>query len=190
MSSLYNNSMNKIKKVLILIFLSILSGCALMSPAAEQYREGMQDFREGRPYFAILNLKSIIKDDPKSLYAPQSAFAVGEYYYDNNDYFNALKTLSDYIHEYPKHKGVIFAKLIIYKILTDVKRQEVAGVKEEGLIKEIRKELFSQPLFLIFYDKKSPRSYKSLFKHSYFVYDYVDRIKVFRDDKIFLELSP
>jgi len=58
------------------------------------------------------------------------------------------------------------------------------------LIKEIRKELFSKPLFLIFYDKKSPRAYRSLFKNTYLVYDYVDKIRVLRNDKIFLELSP
>lgn len=166
------------------------AGCATFSPTAEQYREGLQDFREGRHYFAILNLKAVVKDDPRSPYAPQAAFAVGEYYYDNGDHFNSLKTLSGFIHDYPKHKGVIFAKLIIYKILTGVKKEESLGEQEGVLIKEIRKELFSQPLFLIFYDKKIPRSYKSLFKHSYLVYDYVDKIKVFRDDKIFLELSP
>ncbi|HQP91072.1 MAG TPA: outer membrane protein assembly factor BamD [Candidatus Omnitrophota bacterium] len=181
------------RKVFIFIclyFFGILAGCVTLSSTTEQYREAVQDFREGREYFAVLNLKAVLKDDPQSPYAPQSAFAVGEYYYDNADYFNALKTLSDYIHNYPKHKGVVFAKLIIYKILTDVKREDVMGVKEDTLIKEIRKELFSQPMFLIFYDKKSPRSYKSLFKHSYLVYDYVDKIKVFRDDKNFIELSP
>ena len=174
----------------VFILLNFCAGCVSLSSATEQYREAMQDFREGREYFSVLNLKSVIKDDPESPYAPQSAFAVGEYYYENSDYFNALKTLSDYIHDYPKHKGVVFAKLIIYKILTDVKREDVLGVHEDTLINEIRKELFSQPMFLIFYDKKSPRSYKSLFRHSYLVYDYVDKIKVFRDDKFFIELSP
>jgi hypothetical protein len=166
------------------------AGCATFSTTGEQYREGMQDYKEGRTYFAILIFKSLVKDDPRSPYAPQAAFAVGEYYFDNADYFNSLKSLSDYIHAYPKHKGAVFAKLIIYKILTSVNKEEALGVKEDALVSEIRKELFSQPLFLIFYDKKAPRSYKSLFKHSYLVYDYVDKIKVFRDDKIFLELSP
>jgi len=167
-----------------------MAGCASLSSSGEQYRDGLQDIKEGRIYFAVLNLKSVIKEDPKSPYAPQSAFAVGEYYFDNSDYFNSLKILSDYIHAHPKDKGAVFAKLIIYKILTDVDKEEVLGVKEDALVKEIRKELFSQPLFLIFYDKKAPRSYKSLFNHSYLVYDYVDKIKVFRDDKIFIELSP
>ncbi len=161
-----------------------------MTTSGEQYRDGLRDLKEGRIYFAFLNFRSVFKEDPDSPYAPEAAFAVGEYYFDNSDYFNSLKTLSDYIHKYPKHRGAVFAKLIIYKILTDVKREDVLGVQEDTLVKEIRKELFSQPLFLIFYDKKSPRSYRSLFNHSYLVYDYVDMIKVFRDDKIFLELSP
>jgi len=117
-------------------------------------------------------------------------FALGEYYFDNSDYFNSIKMFSDYIHSYPKHKGVIFAKLIIYKIIAEFKNEEALGPQEDALIKEIRKELFSQPLFLVFYDKKSPRLYRSLFHNSYLVYDYVDKIKVFRNDKIFFELSP
>lgn len=165
-------------------------GCARLSESGERYNEGLTAIRDGQNYFAVIHLKSVVNNDPQSPYAPSAAFALGEYYFDNTDYFNALRTLSDYIHSYPKDKGVVFAKLIIYKIITTSQNGEFSGVQESALIKEIRKELFSQPLFLIFYDKKAPRSYKSLFKNSYLVYDYVDKIKVFRNDKIFLELSP
>lgn len=174
-----------------LIFaLLLILGCATFSETGERYRASQQDIQEGQLYFAFVHLKAILKDDPKSPYAPTAAFALGEYYFDNTDYYNAIAKLSDYIRLYPKDKGVIFAKLLIYKALTTVKKEEDMGEQEAALIKEIRKELFSQPLFLIFYDKKSPRSYKSLFNHSYLVYDYVDKIKVFRNDKIFLELLP
>lgn len=174
----------------ILLLVVAAAGCAGLSESGERYRIGTQDIRDGRFYFALINLKAILKDDPDSPYAPQSAFALGEYYFDNADFFNALTAFSDYIHRYPKHKGAIFAKLLIYKIMTDFKKDETPGEQENALIGVIRKELFSSPIFLIFYDKKSPRSYKSLFQHAYLVYDYVDKIKVFRDDKIFLELSP
>jgi hypothetical protein len=192
---MYNGAQTgeRIMKLLRMVCLGVLvvaAGCATFSASADLYREGMRNFNDGRLEFAVLSLSSLIKEDLQSPYAPQSAFAVGEYFFDKSDGFNSLKTLSDYIHAYPKHKGVIFAKLIIYKMLIGVKNEETLGVQERALIQEIRKELFSQPLFLIFYDKKAPRSYKSLFKHTYLVYDYVDKIKVFRDDKIFLELSP
>lgn len=165
-------------------------GCAHFSESADRYNAAVVAIREGKDYFAIIHLKSIVRDDPVSPYAPNAAFVLGEYYFDNSDYFNAVKTLSDYIHSYPKDKGVVFAKLIIYKIITSSKPEEPSNEQENALIKEIRKELFSQPLFLIFYDKKLPRSYKSLFNNTYLVYDYVDKIKVFRNDKIFLELTP
>lgn len=176
--------------VIVLLFVFAAAGCASLSESGERYRLSTQDIRDGRLYFALINLKDILRDDPGSPYAPQSAFALGEYYFDNTDYSSALTAFSDYIHRYPKHKGAIFAKLLIYKIMVEFKKGETLGEQESALIAMIRKELFSQPIFLIFYDKKSPRSYKSLFQHSYFVYDYVDKIKVFRDDKIFLELSP
>lgn len=180
------------KKVLLLWCCAALfvAGCATVSETGDRYRAAVQAFRDGQAYFAFMHLKAIVKDDPNSPYAPAATFALGEYYFDNEDTFNAVKTLSDYVSLYPKDKGVVFAKLIIYKIITEIKKDERLSEEQSALIKEIRKELFSQPLFLIFYDRKIPRSYKSIFNHSYLVYDYVDKIKVFRDDKSFLELSP
>lgn len=170
--------------------MGVLAGCVSLTETGDRYRAAVQTFRDGQTYFSIMHLKAIVKDDPNSPYAPASMFALGEYYFDNADTFNAVKTLSDYVRRYPKDKGVVFAKLIIYKIITGFKEGEKLDVQEDALIKEIRKELFSQPMFLIFYDRKAPRSYKSLFHNTYLVYDYIDKIKVFRNDKIFLELSP
>ncbi|MDD5019416.1 MAG: outer membrane protein assembly factor BamD [Candidatus Omnitrophica bacterium] len=170
--------------------MGVLAGCVSLTETGDRYRAAVQTFRDGQTYFSIMHLKAIVKDDPNSPYAPASMFALGEYYFDNADTFNAVKTLSDYVRRYPKDKGVVFAKLIIYKIITEIKKDDELNEQQAALIKEIRKELFSQPLFLIFYDRKIPRSYKSIFDHSYLVYDYVDKIKVFRDDKNFLELSP
>jgi len=167
-----------------------LCGCTAFSDVGDRYRSGVSAFRDGQTYFAIVHLRRLIEEAPDSPYAPQSMFAVGEYYYDINDYFNSIKMLSMYVRQHPKDKGVVFAKVLIYKMITTFKSESALNEQEEALMKEIRKELFSQPLFLVFYDKKSPRSYKSLFQHAYLVYDYVDRIKVFRDDKLFLELSP
>ena len=182
----------KIRHVSLWVLAMFLAsgGCATLTETGQRYHEIVQDIREGRVYFAIVNLEAFLKDNPSSAYAPQAAFAVGEYYFDNGDNANALEALADYAQRYPKDKGVVFAKLIIYKIITGFKEGQLTDEEEAALIKEIRKELFAQPLFLIFYDKKTPRSYKSLFNKTYVVYDYVDKIKVFRDGKNFLELSP
>jgi len=175
---------------ILILFLVGLTGCASFSESGAQYQESLKAISEGKPYFAFSYFKSIVDDDPASAYAPQASFAVGEYYFDVADYYNAMKTLSTYIHQYPKDRGVIFAKLILYEIIMTLKKEMIVGVEENTLISEIRKELFAQPLFLIFYDKKAPRSYQSLFRHTYLAYDYVDKIKVLRDGKFFLELSP
>lgn len=162
----------------------------MFSQAGDWYRTSLEDIKDHRPYFAIINLKNILKNYPDSPYAPKAAFAIGEYYFDNGDNYNAIKWLSGYIRSYPDDKGVVFAKLIVYKIIVGYKKDNKVNKQQDVLIKEIRKELFSEPLFLIFYDKKSPRSYQSIFSNSYLVYDYVDKIKVFRNDKDFIELTP
>jgi tetratricopeptide (TPR) repeat protein len=179
---------NFIQIFLWLVFLG--AGCMTLSQAGERYRAGVQSIRDGRWDFALVHLKAVVDEDPNSPYAPAATFSLGEYYYDHSDYFNAIKMLSAYLRLYPKDKGSVFAKLLVYKIITEFKAHETLSGQEEVLMKDIRKELFSQPLFLMFYDKKAPKSYRSLFKHAYVVYDYVDQIKVFRDDKIFLQLAP
>lgn len=180
----------KVFSVFFALSLFAYLGCAHISESGDRHYAAVRAIRDGKEYFAIIHLKAILRDSPRSPYAPSAAFALGEYYYDNSDYFNAVKSLSDYVHSYPKDKGVVFAKLIIYKVISQAKQGEPTNEQEDALIKEIRKELFFQPLFLIFYDRKFPRSYKSLFNNAYLVYDYVDKIKVFRNDKIFLELTP
>lgn len=183
----------RVKKLLaIIIFVFFFcSGCASVNSSSAIYRTGVQFLQGEDPVFAVPYLESFLRAQPNSPYAPSTLFVLGEIYYDNNDYFNSMRMFSNYIRNFPKHRGVIFAKLIIYKILIDVKKGETnLSIEEETLTKEIRKELFSQPLFLMFYDKKAPRRYKSLDRNTYLVYDYVDKIKVFRNDKVFLELSP
>jgi len=177
--------------VLLILSLSLgAAGCASFSESADRFRSGVRAFEDGQTYFAVVHLRRVIEEDPDSPYAPQSRFALGEHYYDNSDYFNSIKMLSNFIKKTPEDKGAVFAKLLIYKMITTFKEESSLTEQEEVLMTEIRKELFAQPLFLMFYDEKAPRTYKSLFHHTYLVYDYVDRIKVFRDDKLFLELSP
>lgn len=180
----------KISKIVFCGVLLFLAGCVSLGEPGDSYYSALSDIKEGQPAFAFIALKNVVASAPDSSYAAPAQFSVGEYYFDNSDYYNAVETLSDYLSRYPKDKGVVFAKLLIYKMIADIKNTKVADVQHDALIKEIRKELFSRPLFLIFYDKKSPRSYKSLFKNVYRVYDYVDKIRVLRNDKIFLELSP
>jgi tetratricopeptide (TPR) repeat protein len=176
--------------VLLLAMVAVGAGCSTLSNTGDRYRAGVQAIHDGRWDFAIVHLRAVVADDPRSPYAPAATFALGEYYFDHADYFNAIKMLSSYLRLYPKDRGGVFAKLLVYKIITEFKAHEILSEQEEVLMKQIRKELFSQPLFLVFYDKKTPRSYRSLFRHTYLVYDYVDQIKVFRDDKIFLQLAP
>ena len=167
-----------------------MMGCATFSESTARYQQGLRDIRDGRMDFALLNLKAVVNESPKSAHAPVAMFALGEYYFDHADYFNAIQIFSDYISRYPKDKGVVFAKLLIYKVMAEIKKNESFSEQQVALSAEIRKELFSQPLLLIFSDKKAPRSYRSLFATTYLVYDYVDQIKVIRNEKIFLELAP
>ena len=185
---MYNIPMKRALSLVLL--LALLGGCAAIGESGARWREAQRNLSDGQKPFAILRLMGLAKEGPRSPYARPATFALGEYYFDVKDYANSVEMFSRFIRDYPDGTGDIFAKIIIYKMITQFKEEQALGAEEEALIQEIRKELFSQPLFLMFYDKKSPRSYKSLLKNSYLVYDYVDKIKVFRNDKPFLELTP
>jgi hypothetical protein len=180
------------KRLLPLVLaLGLASGCATFSESGARYRECLLNLQNGQKSFAVIRMMSLAKEGPDSPYAKQVTFALGEYYYECKDYGNAVRMFTRFVGDYPRDRGAIFAKIMLYKMISEFKEEQALGAQEEALIQEIRKELFSQPLFLIFYDKKSPRSYTSLlFKNSYRVYDYVDQIKVLRNDKPFLELEP
>lgn len=173
------------------LVLGLIAGCATLGDSGRNYRECLLNLQNDQKSFAVVRMMSLAKEGPDSPYHKQVTFALGEYYFESKDYGNAVKMFSRFISDYPQDRGAIFAKIMLYKMIGEFSEEQALDAQEEALIQEIRKELFSQPLFLIFYDKKSPRSYESLlFKNSYLVYDYVDQIKVFRNDKSFLELEP
>jgi len=182
------------KKILLLIvclsICTILSSCAFLSEGSTYY-EGARIAAKNHNYdSAFMNLKAFLRNDPKSKYSPTVCFALGEYYLDRSDYVDSAVTFFNYINDFPNDKGVIFAELIIYKIATQIRNDKEITLNEKDLIDAIRKKILSRPMLFMFFDNKKSFSYRSLFGNTYTAYDYVDKVKVMRNDKLFLELTP
>ncbi|MBL7131380.1 MAG: outer membrane protein assembly factor BamD [Candidatus Omnitrophica bacterium] len=177
-------------KIIVFLLCVFLTSCATFSDSGKYYRQA-NSFAKNKDYdVAFLKLRMLLNNNPRSPYAPKAAFTVAEYYFESGDYFDAIIAFRKYINAYPKDKGVIFAELMIYKMATQVNPNKNIPFNERYFLDSIRKKMFAKPVFFIFTENKEIFSYRSAFDNIYSAFDYVDKVKVMRNDELFFELSP
>lgn len=176
-------------KVIILVLCVFLSSCASFTKSADYYNQASSYAKDKNYDSAFLKLRALLNDNPRSAYAPKAAFSVAEYYYDSGDYLDAMVAFRKYIDAYPEDEGVIFAKLMIYKMATH-KTPKNMPFNERYFLDNIRRKMFDKPVFIIFKVDKESFSYSSAFGNVYSAFDHVDKVSITRNDKFFFELSP
>lgn len=170
--------------IVTLLFLFKVTMLCGQSPKAE-YEEAIKSAREKRADFAFMAFRSIIRNFPETEYARESMFAIAEYYYEINAYFDAIRHFKDYIKIYPNTSGVTFAKAYLLKIKESIKNPTV---KQKEILDEMEMDFFSRPLFLIFSEYKED-SYKSAFQNEFTIRYQLDLIEIYRNGKIFVKIS-
>lgn len=165
--------------VIILIFINL--SCVTLDSDIRYY-EAIEEVKSGNIDFAFLKLNNYLRENPNSIYDQEIRFAISEYYFQIKDYRDAIKQLTKYIIDYPEEKNTVFAKALLYKTLLEY--------KEDPLLAERLKEtFFSKFIFLIFSDSKI-KYYKSILNNTYKIVEYVDKIEVFKNDRLFLKITP
>lgn len=179
-------------RIVIFILCFLLCSCATFSESGQYYRKARSYVKRSDYDSAFLNLRALLNNAPKSSYAPKAAFAVAEYYYDKGDYLDATIAFRKYIKLYPDDEGVIFAELMTYRMASQINpNKKNVPFSERYFLENIRKKMFSKPVFIIFKeDKKESFSYTSAFDNLYSAFDYVDKITIKRNGKTLLEISP
>lgn len=168
-------------KFLVIIFIFVNLSCATFSEESE-YRAILKEIRIGDVDFSFVKLKNYSKEHPDSIYNPEIKFAIGEYYFQIKDYHDAINELTRYILDYPNDKRTIFAKAVLYKILLEYK-------DEPALLEKLKDNFFSAPIFFIFSDTKI-KYYSSILNNCYKIVEHVDKIEVFRNEELFLKVTP
>ncbi len=105
-----------------------------------------------------------------------------EYYVQIKDYRDAINELTKYIIDYPESKNSVIARIILYKTILDYN-------VEPSLLEKLKEQFFSKSLFLVFSDSKI-KYYNSILNNTYKIVDYVDRIEIFKNDELFLKITP
>ena len=101
------------------------------------YDDCLREADSGNTYFAIMKFREYIKEFPNSAYAQKARFALSEYYIQINEYQYALSLLQSYIEDYPHDKSTVFAKALLYQLIS-----ERGG--EEGSLELIKQNFFSK----------------------------------------------
>jgi len=164
------------------LFLALLNLSCVTSAEQNRYREIIREAKTGNIDFAFVKLNSYLKEFPDSLHIAQARFAVCEYYFQIKDYRSAIYKLRDYIIDFPEKEATIFAQLLLYKILSEYK-------KEPALTEKIKESFFSKSVFFVFSDAKV-KYYKSSLNNIYRILNYVDKIEVFKNNDLFLKITP
>jgi len=162
----------------------------MLSDSRQHYRQATSYAKAKNYDAAFMRLKTLLNSDQHSPYAPKAAFAVGEYYYQSNDYLDAIIAFRKYITAYPEDEGVVFAELMIYKMATQLNPNKNIPFNERYFLSSIRKKMFDRPVFFIFTENKESFSYSSAFGNAYLAFDYVDKIQITRNGDVLFELSP
>ena len=97
--------------VACLLFLFRAQGATgLSSRGRGRYEKAVQFIKRSQYDFALLEFRAIIREFPESRYAQASLFGIGEYFYNQKLYYEAMRNFTRYIETYPESDGAIFAR--------------------------------------------------------------------------------
>lgn len=170
---------------LFLLIFSFTSQVFASYKGRENYEKAVGHARQKEYDFAFMELRALIHTFPESTYACEALFGLGEYFYLNNIYNEAIEMFSEYVKKYPDSKPAVFAKAYLLKIIEDMKKP-TAGQK--GSAESLKKDFFSTPKFFMFSEYKE-FSYKSVFQNNFKIRYYVDEIEIYRNGELFIKIT-
>ncbi|MFC1753373.1 tol-pal system YbgF family protein [Thermoproteota archaeon] len=169
----------------IILCISCIS-CITVSDTGSRMGQVRSAVSRGNYDSAFLILRSIVNNKPNSQYAAMASFAVAEYYLMKKAYVECRYALKRYLDNYPDDKGVVFAEAMLYELSADKKNSSNA----QELLDRIRERVFSKPTFFLFSSKSKRFSYWSVFDNNYTAVDYMDRVEILRNGKVYSKIAP
>lgn len=153
--------------------------------ARARYDAAIRYIKKKQPDFALMEFRSVVRYFPNSPLAQRSIFAIAEYCYDNRMYYDAIKDFTGYVQNYPDSKANVFAKAYLLKIMEEIKDPTR---EEKNMFEDIKKEFFSEPLFILFKEYKEAL-YKSPSRNKFQISYHVDNIEVYRNGQLFIKIA-
>jgi outer membrane protein assembly factor BamD (BamD/ComL family) len=168
------------KKIFLLIgILCILSGTPGISHAqtdAELYNNAKLAAKQGDRDFAFMQYHSLMRLSENSPYYHDALFAVGEYYFDMSNYYDAYRTFVEFVELYPRSEALPFA--VVYLLKMEQNQQEN---ESEDLEKKV---ITFKQLSLLFSEYKE-YLYTSPLGTKYKAVYFIDKVEIYINEVLF-----
>lgn len=169
------------RKILFLGLLVTVSLTAFAQDDLKLYKQGIKSSANSRFDAAFLHFNLLSQRFPESGLKPDALFAVGEYYFSQNNLTQAKNFFNRINEQFPDSKGRIFALAYLF-VIAD-KEQDIL------LAQEIRKTIIKlQAIRLIFSDYKE-YGYFSGMSNDYRAFYYIDKIEIHLAGKLFTTIK-
>lgn len=144
------------------------------------WAQAVQMAKQREMDFAFINFRMIVDTYPDSTQSPAAQFDLGEYYFLENYFTLAIAEFEGIYTKHPRQKESMVALAYLYKIA------QMKGQKDQ--MSRYQKQIISSyRAAFIFKDSRS-FEYLSGFQHKHKLVFYIDRIEVFADGKLFVEV--
>ena len=158
----------------------LLVPCVKASEAELEWKEAVKFAKQGELDFAFMGFQTITQAYPDSAYCLWAEFALGEYYFLQNNLPMASSAFKNFYAKYPQHEEALIALAYLFKI--------AQIQKEENAIKEYRSQVASfQQLAFVFNEKKF-FTFLSGFGHKHKLVFSINKVELYADDKLFTEV--
>ncbi|MFA5060476.1 MAG: hypothetical protein WC676_07615 [Candidatus Omnitrophota bacterium] len=166
------------RKILIVVCVSILclsGGCCFLSSNCVSSSGLDRDFER------FISLRKKLSEERNERRIKNIEFAIAEYYFKINDFVDARLAFEDYKKNRLADLHILLANCYLYKIA------QTAG--QAQITEDLKKEIFNKQFVLLF-DRYKSIKYKSLLGSQYEILYFVDKIDVFLNGDVFVQIVP
>jgi len=169
-------------KLYVIILTLLLQGycwvpCAKASEADLEWKEATGLAKQGENDFAFMDFKNILDVYPNTRYSLAAAFALGEYYFLQNNLPMASDEFKHFYAQYPQHEEALIALAYLFKIAQIQNRPQ-------DMDQYRNKVATFRQLTFIFNDKKSFKFFSG-FQRKYKLVYYINKVELYANGKLF-----
>ena len=172
-------------KLYVIILSLLLQGCFLVpcvkaSEADLVWQDAVRSAKQGEYDFAFMDFNTILQSYPSSHYCLAAEFALGEYYFLQNNLQMASDEFKDLYTKYPQHQEALIALMYLFKIA------QIQDHPDD--MKDYRNKTASfRQLAFIFNEKKSFKFLSGL-QHKYKLVYYINKVELYVNGELFTEV--
>jgi tetratricopeptide (TPR) repeat protein len=172
-------------KLYVIILSLLLQGgfwttCVKASEADLKWKDAIGFAKQGQSDFAFMDFRSILQEYPHSRYSMAAEFALGEYYFLQNNLDMASITFSHFYLQYPHREEAMIALGYLYQI---AKMEN----KPEDVKKYRTKAVSFRHLTFIFKENKLFNFISGLQRKHKLVY-YINKVELYVNGQLFTEV--